>query len=158
MPALLLLLLACGSGCIWLPNWPFPDTIVPGEDFEENDSQLLSHCSPHQDPGTPVLLRRDAGPISFSCRVRNDQDNAFRAADTVLWEILLPANSGLRDSVIATGVERVDLYADDLPWSPRSYRAELKISVGRGTTTQTSRWLLIVPSHADDLAPAEDGG
>lgn len=130
---------------------------MPGEDFAENDSQLLSHCSPHQDPGTPVLMRRDGGPVSFTCRVRNDQDDVFRAADSVLWEVLLPATSGLKDYVVATGVERIELYPDDLPWSPRPYRAELKISVGRGTTTQTSRWLLIVPSHGDDLLRVEEG-
>lgn len=136
------------SGCIWLPDWPFPDTIVPGEEFAEDDSQLVSHCSPHQDPRVPVLMRRGAAPTSFSCRVRN--------ADSVLWRVRIPGQPGVRDHIIASGVERLDVYPDDLPWSPRPYRAELEIAVGQGTTNRSSRWQLIVTSHSDDLARIEE--
>ena len=120
---------------------------MPDEDFAEDDSQLVTHCAPHQDPRVPVLLRRGAAPTSFSCRVRG--------ADSVVWHVRIPGEPRVRDYIIATGVERLDVYPDDLPWSPRTYRAELEIAVGQGTTNRSSRWQLIVTSHADDLARIE---
>jgi hypothetical protein len=135
------------SGCIWLPNWPFPDTTVPGEDFAEDDSQLVSHCAPHQDPRVPVLLRRGTTPTSFSCRVRGE--------DSVLWTVRIPGEPSVRDYIVATGVEELAVHADDLPWAPRPYRAELEIAVRQGTTTRTSHWQLVVMSHADDVARVE---
>ena len=74
----------------------------------------------------------------------------------MLWRVRIPGQPGVRDHIIASGVERLDVYPDDLPWSPRPYRAELEIAVGQGTTNRSSRWQLIVTSHSDDLARIEE--
>ena len=120
---------------------------MPGDEFTEDDSQLVSHCAPHQDPRVPVLMRRGAPPTTFSCRVRGE--------DSIVWNVRVEGDPDVRDFVVATGVEQLDVYPDDLPWSPRPYRAELEIAVRQGTTNRSSSWQLVITPTADDLARIE---
>jgi hypothetical protein len=145
------------GGCIWLPDWPFPDTVVD-EEYVEDDSRLLSHCIPEADPTRPVLLRRGES-VEFHCRVRG--------ADLVTWSFDIDDDEQLEASGLAgrapriqpillgSGVERIAVHGDDLPWSPRPYGGRLQVATSEGGRQQLVTWPLVVASHADDVAQPE---
>ena len=148
LPALLPLPLLFLAGCLWLPDWPLPDTVVPDQALDEDDSNLVTHCTPHEGPSNPVLLRRGVAPVPFTCRIRG--------AESVQWTIdTRSGGPSVAPFVLAVGVEEVLVHGEDMPWSPAPYAAELSVVVQRGGRQTTISRPVIVSSDADEIVPLE---
>jgi len=135
------------SGCVWLPDWPFQDTIVD-DAYVEDDSRLISHCTPHAEPLLPLLIRRGE-QRDLSCRIRN--------AQRVEWRFL--PDDRERPILLAATVERLELHGDDLPWSPQPYGGTLVVEAISGGAVSSFTWQVVVAAHGDDLslvAPSEE--
>lgn len=141
-----------------MPDWPFPDTTLPDEEYREDVSDPVNHCAPIAGTGHYILVRRSGAPIDFSCRIRGER--------SLLWQVQLPDNDDrvfppapgepeFPPYAIASGAERVSLHGADLPWSPAPYRADLSITVDSGSREVVVRWPLVVLPFADELVPVE---
>lgn len=141
----LILVVCLGSGgCLWLPEFPFPDKIDPDTPGDTDD--LIAFCTPRPRRREPVLVGGQSDYREVRCRIRG--------AHTVEWRVLGVEDSDLEDLdlVVATGVERVVLHRSSLPWSPQPYEVELALRVERenGGGADESWPLLVVPD-GDEL-------
>lgn len=127
------------AGCLWIPGFP-PDKIL--RDPDDNDSAVVSHCTPHEGQGRPVLLSTSWGPREFSCR--------FRADAEPTWTIEFEDGTHL-PLVVGAGVSRVEVTREALPFSPEPYSVVLRMTVPGDGREVTYSWRLIVVPHPDDL-------
>ncbi len=120
------------TGCLWLEGKP-PDKIIDTPPIEEQ--ALVSHCTPHEGQGRPVLLGAPWGPREFGCRVRADA--------TTIWRVDFD-ELGVGGFDLATGTESVTLVRDALPWYPAPYAASVEMRAGGDGREVTYTWRLVV--------------
>jgi|GEM_PF-1698059 len=143
---MILLAILVESACLWIPGYP-PDKAEPAPD--PSDPPGSSHCSPHaggpwrDDPTRPVLLEADTGARRFHCRITEP--------DLVTWTIRPVGLAERSDYILASGVSRIDLQSDALPWAPHPYKADLELAVRAGGNQQITSWPLIVLPHGDEF-------
>ncbi len=149
-PIVVLLFVLAGGGCLWLPDLP-PDKIDPPTADDDDDSSLISFCTPRPRSAEPVLVGGPTLVRELRCRVRG--------AQTITWTLIGLDGTPLegRELVVASGVERIELHRDSLPWSPQPYRVDLVLSVFSQTqgTAFAPPWPLVVVPDADDLVNPE---
>lgn len=127
------------AGCFWIPGFP-PDKVLDNPGDPNRD--IVSHCTPHEGQGRPVLLSRDLGPRTFGCRFRPDVEPEW----TLDFESGTPISMTL-----GQGVERVVIDRGALPWSPEPYGALLRMRVPGDGREVTYSWRLVVVPHPADL-------
>jgi hypothetical protein len=132
------------SGCLWLPGLP-PDKIDPITPSPDA-GDLIEFCVPRPRRREPILVGGPSDLREVRCRIRG--------ADRIEWRIVGLEDTELEDVdlVVATGVERVVLNRDSLPWSPSPYHVELSLRAERedgGGADET--WPIHVVPHGDDL-------